>query len=237
VSPRIGEDRGGHRARSQPDLIGAPRPRCGPISTRRCERGIDDPRRSGVPRRAAAYQAQIARRLVERGLVRADAAFSAGETARAIKILDGVLALDPGDSRVAVRLARFTARARGTRRARLALATAGAAAALVALGWLGSVRRPAAAGTATAAAITDPHPNPHPDATSNLRGPDPRPPPDSGALSTPRLTTTAARRLPGSKRAEASFLAPLSRSSPSVILCAARAPRRVEKSPAVNSVT
>jgi serine/threonine-protein kinase len=159
------------------------------------ERGIDDPEAELAEFLAgpAAYQAQIARRLVERGLVRADAAFSAGETARAMKILDGVLALDPGDSRVAVRLARITARARWKRRVRLAVATAGAAAALVALGWLGSVRRPAAAGTATAtaAAITDPHPNPHPDATSNLRGPDPRPPPDSGALSTPRLTTTA----------------------------------------------
>ena len=159
------------------------------------ERGIDDPEAELAEFLAgpAAYQVQIARRLVERGLVRADAAFSAGETARAMKILDGVLALDPGDSRVAMRLARITARARWKRRVRLAVATAGAAAALVALGWLGSVRRPAAAGTATAtaAAITDPHPDPHPDATSNVRGPDPRPFPDSGALSTPRLTTTA----------------------------------------------
>jgi tRNA A-37 threonylcarbamoyl transferase component Bud32 len=108
------------------------------------ERGVDDAEAELAEFLAepAAYQARLVRRLIERGILRADQAFAEGETARAMKLLDGVLALDPADERVAARLARITSRSRWRRRARRALASAGVLAALLALGWWAGVRRP-----------------------------------------------------------------------------------------------
>jgi serine/threonine-protein kinase len=74
----------------------------------------------------AAYKEALRPRLVAHALEGADRALAAGETARGMRLLDRVLALQPGDAQVAARLERI---ARATRRQRLARRAAGATAA------------------------------------------------------------------------------------------------------------
>ena len=83
-----------------------------------------------------AYQASLRARLVEATLLAADAAEEAGATPRALRLLNRVLALQPGDARVPPRLERIAlATQRRRRRRRVALASgAVAGAALLGLG-------------------------------------------------------------------------------------------------------
>ena len=80
------------------------------------------------------YKRALRDRLVASALERAEGALSAGETARGMRLLNRVLALQPDNAQVAVRLARITSVARWKRRARragLALVGCAAAAGLV----------------------------------------------------------------------------------------------------------
>src|SRR6266568_1890301 len=82
----------------------------------------------------AGYQAELRPRLVAAALEAGDLALGRGETARGMKLLDRVLALEPGNAVVSQRLARIARRARWERRGRrsaaglavLALMAAGA---------------------------------------------------------------------------------------------------------------
>ncbi|HET9594866.1 MAG TPA: serine/threonine-protein kinase, partial [Anaeromyxobacteraceae bacterium] len=66
------------------------------------------------------YKASLRARLVAHALAAADAALAARETARGMKLLDRVLALDPDNTAVAARLARIVLGARWMRRLRRA---------------------------------------------------------------------------------------------------------------------
>ena len=109
-----------------------------------------------------AYKAALPRRLVASSLDRADAALARGETARAMKLLDRVLALEPRNATVAARLARIASRDRWRRRARR-VAFYVAAAAVAATGASGALRwarsRPAAVTLPQARAPAALHPD------------------------------------------------------------------------------
>jgi eukaryotic-like serine/threonine-protein kinase len=84
------------------------------------------------------YKAELRPRLVAAALGAADAALGRGETARGMKLLDRVLALDPANDAVAVRLATLGRRARSRRLVARAAALAAAGALAATLGWAGA---------------------------------------------------------------------------------------------------
>jgi serine/threonine-protein kinase len=102
----------------------------------------------------AGYQRALRPRLSAAALAQADAALERGETARGMKLLDRVLALDPGDAAVAGRLRRIERSARLRRAARRVAAGALAVACAGALGWGGwrLVQRSASPGEGAAGA-------------------------------------------------------------------------------------
>ena len=94
--------------------------------------GLDDPpaELQQFLRAPRAYQAGLRGRLADTALSRADEALAAGHTPRALRLLDRVLALRPGDAGVALRLDRV---AQAARRRRLIRRAAVAVALVVAL--------------------------------------------------------------------------------------------------------
>ncbi|MFL5271860.1 MAG: protein kinase domain-containing protein, partial [Anaeromyxobacteraceae bacterium] len=85
-----------------------------------------------------AYEALLAPRLVAAALARADAALAAGETARAMRHMNRVLALDPDNAEVSERLACIERRARWKGRVRRGAAVMAAAALLGVAAWGGA---------------------------------------------------------------------------------------------------
>ncbi len=83
----------------------------------------------------AAYKGALRARLIASSLASAEAALSAGETARGMKLLNRVLALEPDNPEVAARLDRIASVARWKRRARRAGGAIAGGAALVFLAW------------------------------------------------------------------------------------------------------
>ncbi|GEJ57468.1 serine/threonine-protein kinase [Anaeromyxobacter diazotrophicus] len=86
----------------------------------------------------ARYKAALRPRLVAAALAAADGALARGETARGVKLLDHVLALDPGNGAVQGRLAALARRARVRRLALRVAALAAAAGLAGAAGWGGA---------------------------------------------------------------------------------------------------
>ena len=132
----------------------------------------------------AAYQAALRPRLVTAALAAADAALASGGTARGVKLLDHVLALDPGNHAVQARLAALARWARWRRRALRAGALAAAAGLIGAAGWAGTAalqaRRARAArlelaNDARLEASAREHPVDLPPPTSEARGHAPQP--------------------------------------------------------------
>ncbi len=85
------------------------------------------------------YAATLRGRLVSFALARADDALAARDTAHGMRLLDRVLALDPGNAGVAARLARLTSQVQWRRRRRVA-ALVGLPVVVVALGVVGVIR-------------------------------------------------------------------------------------------------
>ena len=83
----------------------------------------------------AAYKRSLRGRIVASALEHAERALGVRETARAMRMLDRVLALDPGNPEVNARLARIAAAARWKRRARRAAVALAAVGALASVGW------------------------------------------------------------------------------------------------------
>jgi serine/threonine-protein kinase len=110
------------------------------------------------------YKAALPARLVAFALARADAALAAGETARAMKDMNRVLALDPANAEITARLARIERRARVRRAVRRASSAALLAIAIAGAAWGGTaawrqVRRGVAAATKEAIATAVPAAN------------------------------------------------------------------------------
>jgi tRNA A-37 threonylcarbamoyl transferase component Bud32 len=168
---------------------------------------LDDPK---------GYKAALPARLVAFALGRADQALSAGETARAMRHMNRVLAIDPENAAVAARLARMERRARRARVARRAAAAALAVAAMAGAGWSAhawhlrrtalrleeSARRAAetaavaarAATAARASASEAPSPQPAAAPAVSSRPSDPLPAPRPSRELEPATTLPAARR-------------------------------------------
>ena len=85
----------------------------------------------------AEYKRALRGRLVAAALARADAALAARETARGMRLLNRVLALEPDNAQVSARLARIALVARWRRRARRSAIGAAAFAAVAGLAWAG----------------------------------------------------------------------------------------------------
>ena len=128
------------------------------------------------------YKAALRPRLVSASLAAADAALARGETARGMKLLDRVLALDPENRAVAARLARLGRHARWRRLAARGAALAAALAVTAALGWAGAAawktrraRSPRIENANDAALFSRPPPaaSPHPSPPSQAREQDP----------------------------------------------------------------
>jgi tRNA A-37 threonylcarbamoyl transferase component Bud32 len=83
----------------------------------------------------AAYKHALRGRLVASALALAERAISAGETARGMRLLNRVLALEPDNAQVTARLARITLAARWKRRARRAGIAVVGCTALASLAW------------------------------------------------------------------------------------------------------
>ncbi|HEX7489104.1 MAG TPA: serine/threonine-protein kinase, partial [Anaeromyxobacteraceae bacterium] len=109
------------------------------------------------------YQEELRPRLVAAALKAGDLALGRGETARGMKLLDRVLALEPGNSVVSQRLARIARRARWERRGRRG-AAALTVLALMAVGAWRAQRswqtRPNAGGHASLRPVPPPRPPP-----------------------------------------------------------------------------
>jgi len=130
----------------------------------------------------AGYQAELRPRLVAAALEAGDLALGRGETARGMKLLDRVLALEPGNSVVSQRLARIARRARWERRGRrsaagltvLALMAAGAWGAQ--RGWRGRREHSTESSRAPVPVVEREAPSPRPvPRTQETKGGPPRP--------------------------------------------------------------